>query len=574
MRTHNDADTEARNDHPHQDAEGHGIDDVGGNTVMDYMQQWRARTPHQVWLRDRKDGAFTDWSWQQAWEEFQPIAAWLEQDFADSGTSIAILSKNRAHWTLADMAILASGHVSIPLFTTLVPDTVEYVLEFTQSKLLVLGEASNWDAIKPRLPKGMRVLVLPGVNADTDGLDVVHWADILARYKNQQARHQCTPDELFTIPFTSGTTGLPKGVMQTHQSMLIPIERACSLFNTRENPRFLSYLPLAHIAERAVVWIHSLICGGTITFNEDLSTLVRDMAETKPSYFFGAPRVWELLRQGVIAKFGSQESLDQALASDRDATQRKVQQALGLADTDYLLSAAAPTPSSLIDWYEKLGIVVCEGYGQTEANALIGNRPDARRIGSIGQAVEGVDVRISEDGELMCRAEGLSPGYYKQPDKTAETFVDGWVKTGDKARVDDDGYYYITGRVKDYFKTLHGKYVAPPPIEDAFAEHADVEQLCLLGRGYAKTAMVCVLSPAAHEKPASAVVASLRAQAEKLNAQVEKHARSVEMKLKAQACGGLVLLFAVHCVARRISSVKIRIAERLHKPPEWQPGAR
>lgn len=493
-----------------------------GFTVMDFAERWRGECPDKIWLRDRKGDQFTDWSWQAAWEEFQPVAAWLESQYGDKGSCIGILSRNRAHWTLADMAILASGNVSIPLFTTQNAETTEYIIQFADVKLLIVGEAENWDRIKEILPVGIELLALPGVDL---GDTAFQWQDIVVEHAGAVVRHRCRHDELFTIPFTSGTTGLPKGVMQTHDSMIIPMQRGSRFFKMRENPRFLSYLPLSHIAERQLVWIQSLINCGEVTFNEALPLLVRDMADVKPTYFFGAPRVWEQIRQGVLAKFGSQEALDKSLVEDRQGTQALVQAALGFTDYDYLLTAAAPTPASLIHWYDSLGITLLEGYGQTEAMTLIVNTPEQRRIGSVGVAVAGVDVKIAEDGELLCRADGLSPGYYKQPEKTAETFVDGWVRTGDKARVDDDGFYYITGRVKDYFKTLQGKFVSPLPLEDAMAASPLVEQQCLLGRGYSKTVMVCVLTERAREIDRNEVEAALLEQVRQVNAEVEKHAR-------------------------------------------------
>ncbi len=496
------------------------------STIMDYMHRWLQETPDRVWLRDRKGDDFTEWTWQSAYDEFEAVAAWLEEEYGDTGTNIGLLSKNCAHWMLADMAILASGNVSIPLFTTQNAEISEYILNFAEVKLLVLGRAENWQSIQAVLPADTRVLLLPGADPEAGaGTNALRWEDIAARYRGQRAQHQCRPDEIFTIPFTSGTTGMPKGVMQSHDSMTIPVERAKEAFGIRPNPRLLSYLPLSHIAERQIIWVQSLFSCGTVTFNEDLSTLIRDMADTAPNMFFGAPRVWEMIHQGVIAKLGSQDVLDKMLADDREGTQNLIRAGLGLNDYDFLLTAAAPIPASLIRWYDSLGITLCEGFGQTEAMGLVVNTPDDRRIGSIGRPVAGVEVKLSEEGELLCKAAALSPGYYKQGDKTAETFVDGWVKTGDKARIDDDGYIYITGRVKDYFKTLQGKFVAPPPIEDAFAASADVEQLCLLGRGYSKTVMVCVLSPAAKSTPKASIETSLLTQAETVNKTLDKHAR-------------------------------------------------
>lgn len=492
------------------------------NTVFDYLDRWVQECPERTWLRDRKGDDFSEWSWRTARDELQAVAAWLEAEYGAGGSRFALLSRNRAHWMLADMAIIGSGNVTVPIFTTQSTDTTSYILDFADVQVLFLGESENWDRVGPSLPDHVQLVALPGVEPARTHL---RWEEIASKNQGRQARHPCRPDELLSLVFTSGTTGVPKGVMQTHDSMLIPMERARRAFCMREHPRFLSYLPLSHVAERQLVWIQSLIHCGEVTFNESLPTLVRDMAETRPNYFFGAPRVWEQLQQVILAQFGSQEALDRALADDAEDVVDKVRAMLGFQDADYLLTAAAPTPAALIHWYDRLGITLSEGYGQTEAMALIVSSPGERRIGSIGRPLEGVEVKIAESDELLCRADGLSPGYYEMPEKTAETFVDGWVHTGDKARVDEDGFYYLTGRVKDYFKTIQGKFVAPVPIESEFAKTQWVEQQCLLGRGYSKTVMVCVLSGIAQQQDRATVEKELRAQAEELNGTVEKHVR-------------------------------------------------
>jgi long-chain acyl-CoA synthetase len=492
------------------------------NTVLDHLDRWVQECPGHVWLRDRQGDAFRDWSWKQARDELQAVAAWLESEYGDRGSRFAILSRNRAHWMLADMAIIASGNVTVPIFTTQSTDTSRYILDFAEVEVLFLGESENWDRVGPSVGDHVRVVALPGVEP---GRAHLKWEDIVRDDQGREAQHRCAPEELLSIVFTSGTTGAPKGVMQTHDSMLIPMQRGARAFTMHHRPRFLSYLPLSHLAERQLVWIQSLIHCGEVTFNESLPNLVRDMSEVRPTLFFGAPRVWEQLQQVVLGRFGSQDALDRALAEDAEAVIAEVRAMLGFQNPDYLLTAAAPTPAPLIHWFERVGISLMEGYGQTEAMALIVNSSDERRVGSIGRPVEGVEAKISEEGELLCKADGLSPGYYRMPEKTAETFVDGWVHTGDKVRVDEDGFYYITGRIKDYFKTIQGKFVAPVPIEGAFAKSQWVEQQCLLGRGYSKTVMVCVLSDLAQDQEGAIVERDLRAQVEEVNATVEKHAR-------------------------------------------------
>ncbi|MDJ0848410.1 MAG: AMP-binding protein [Myxococcota bacterium] len=501
---------------------GSTVEHATCHTVTAYLDRWVEECPERTWLKDRHGDEFATWSWRAARDELQAVAAWLESEYGDGGRRFAILSRNRAHWMLADMAIIASGNVTVPIFTTQSVETTGYILDFADVDVLFLGESENWGKIRSILPNRLQLVALPGVDP---GEEHLRWEDLHRENQGRQAAHGCERGELLSLVFTSGTTGVPKGVMQTHDSMLIPMERGRRAFNMRHHPRFLSYLPLSHLAERQLVWIQSLIHCGEVTFNESLPHLVRDMADTKPTFFFGAPRVWEQLQQGILAQFGSQEALERALEEDGPGVGERVRALLGFQDPDYLLTAAAPTPAALIHWYERLGIEITEGYGQTEAMALIANSPQDRRVGSIGKPVEGVDVKIAESDELLCRAEGLSPGYYNMPEKTAETFVDGWVHTGDKARVDEDGYYYITGRVKDYFKTIQGKFVAPVPIESEFAKNQWVEQQCLLGRGYSKTVMVCVLSGLAREQDRGRVEEDLLAQVGEVNRAVEKHAR-------------------------------------------------
>lgn len=491
------------------------------DTIPEHLAVRARETPDRLWLKDRSGDTFTTWSWAQAQQEVNAAAAWFERRYGKEKSVFGVLSRNRAHWMLADMAITASGNVSAPLFTTLLADTAEYILTFTDASVLIVGEAGNWEDVKAVLPDDIDVIALPGVDP---GMPHTRWEDIIAEGAGQQPSHQCNADDLQTLVFTSGTTGVPKGVMQTHASMLIPMQRCIDEVQISEYPRFLSYLPLAHVAERQLIWIQSLIYGGEVTFNEDLTTLLRDMAETKPHYLFGVPRVWEQLQQGVLAKFGGQAAFDEALQNDREAVQRNVTEALGLQHAEYLLTAAAPTPAALMDWYQSIGITLMEGYGQSEAMGLIANSHKARKIGSIGVALDGVEARISDEGELCVRSKGLAAGYYKNPEKTAETFVDGWVHTGDKATVDEDGFYYLTGRVKDQFKTMHGKFVSPPPMESAFSECEVVEQLCLLGRGYSKTVMVVVLTALAQSLDNETVEQQVRDAAAAVNDSVEHHA--------------------------------------------------
>ncbi|WP_435212222.1 AMP-binding protein [Luminiphilus sp. nBUS_16] len=490
-------------------------------TLIGQLAHWAEECPDRVWLRDLNEAGETSYSWSEAQDQVHAVAAALEKRLG-SGHSMALLSKNRAHWVLADLAVIASGNVSVPLFTTHTAATAQYILEFTDTKVLFLGETTNWDAVKEVMPEGGLVITLPGVSCDEAH---VTWDTLLQEGQGQRPSHQSEASDLISLVFTSGTTGMPKGVIQTHESNLIPVRRGTEAFASREGSRFFSYLPLSHIAERQIVEYGSMVACGEIWFNESLDTLLRDLPACKPNIFFGPPRVWEQLQQAVLGKVGGQEALDQLLEQDAEGMGALVLGGLGLTEVDYCLTAAAPTPPALIHWWDKLGLPLCEGFGQTEAMSLIVTKVDDRRIGSIGKPISGVEVKISDIGELLIRAEGCTPGYYQQPEKTAELWQNGWLHTGDKAYIDDDGFIFITGRVKDYFKTIQGKFVAPPPIEGLFADNVHAEQQCLLGRGFSKTVMVTVLSDAAGGVDRGVVEASVLDTITSINSEIEKHAR-------------------------------------------------
>ncbi|MDA8826491.1 AMP-binding protein [Luminiphilus sp.] len=490
-------------------------------TLTEQLAQWAQECPERVWLRDLSEAGETTYSWSEAQDQVLAAAAALEKKLG-SGQSMALLSKNRAHWVLADLAIIASGNISVPLFTTHTATTAEYILGFTETKVLFLGETSNWDAVKTVLPKDVLIITLPGVSCD---IDHITWDSLIKAGLGDHPAHKASASDLISLVFTSGTTGMPKGVIQTHESNLIPVRRGTEAFASREDSRFFSYLPLSHIAERQIVEYGSMVACGEIWFNESIETLLRDLPACKPNIFFGPPRVWEQLQQAVLGKVGGQEALDTLLEQDAEGISTMVLGGLGLTELDYCLTAAAPTPPALIHWWEKLGLKLCEGFGQTEAMSLIVTKVDDRRIGSIGKPISGVEVKISDIGELLIRAEGCTPGYYQQPEKTAELWQNGWLHTGDKAYVDDDGFIFITGRVKDYFKTIQGKFVAPPPIEGMFANNSHAEQQCLLGRGFSKTVMVTVLSEAAKGLDRQVVEASVLDTIASINTEVEKHAR-------------------------------------------------
>lgn len=491
------------------------------DTLPAFLDHWADQRGDKIWLRDLREEGSDDYSWAEARDQVNAVSAVLESRFG-AGNNMIILSRNRPHWFLADLAIVRSGNVTVSMFTTLPQATAQYIAEFTEPAVIFVGESPNWESVRQVLPDNITVVTLPGVTIEGAHFS---WEQLLEEGAGNKPAYECQPDDLMSLVFTSGTTGMPKGVMQTHASNIIPIGRFISEFGLRDEPRYFSYLPLSHIAERQIVEYSSLFCCGEVNFNESPQTLLRDMQRTRPHMFFGPPRVWEQFQQVVVGQFGGQDALDAAIAKDAASIGKLVLDTMGLGEVEYCLTAAAPTPPSLIYWWESMGLLLMEGFGQTEAMGLIVSGPNSRRVGSIGKAIGEVECKLTEENELAVRASGCTPGYYKEPEKTAELIRDGWLHTGDKARVDEDGFIYITGRVKDYFKTIQGKFVAPPPIEGAFADNSYAEQQCLLGRGFSKTVMVTVLAAHAQQKDRDLVEASLRETVAEINATVEKHAR-------------------------------------------------
>jgi long-subunit acyl-CoA synthetase (AMP-forming) len=304
------------------------------------------------------------------------------------------------------------------------------------------------------------------------------------------------------------------------------------LFGVGENDRVLSYLPLCHVAERMFVELASIYAGQTIFFAESLETFLEDLKRARPTVMFGVPRIWTKFQMGVYSKMPA-EKLDFLLKLPiiGRIVGKKVLVGLGLDAVRYTLSGAAPIPEALLNWYKRLGLDVLEVYGMTE-NCGYSHvcRPGKFKQGWIGQNSPGVEVRIAEDGEVQVRSGATMQGYYKDPEKTAETITaDGFLRTGDKGEQDAEGNLRLTGRIKEIFKTSKGKYVAPAPIENRLGEHSRIEQVCVVGDGMAQPMALCVLSDAGRSEALNdargELENSLKKLLEEVNQRLDKHER-------------------------------------------------
>ncbi|MFZ3152508.1 AMP-binding protein [Pseudomonas sp.] len=496
---------------------------------LEVFYEREARHPNKRYMvQPLPGGQLQELSWADVGEQARRAANWLRSRELPQGSRIAIISKNCAHWIVSDLAIWMAGHVSVPLYPNLTAESVGQVLAHSEAALVFVGKLDDWPAMAPGVPPDVPTIGLP---LRPQGEFSFTWDDLQACTPIQD-NPKAAAEQLATIIYTSGTTGTPKGVMQHFSNLGFAASHATELFGVGENDRVLSYLPLCHVAERMFVELASIYAGQTIFFAESLETFLEDLKRARPTVMFGVPRIWTKFQMGVYSKMPA-EKLDFLLKLPiiGRIVGKKVLVGLGLDAVRYALSGAAPVPEALLTWYKRLGLDVLEVYGMTE-NCGYSHvcRPGKFKQGWIGQNSPGVEVRIAEDGEVQVRSGATMQGYYKDPEKTAETITpDGFLRTGDKGEQDAEGNLRLTGRIKEIFKTSKGKYVAPAPIENRLGEHSRIEQVCVVGDGMAQPMALCVLSDVGRSEAANSgrgeLESSLKNLLEQVNQSLDKHER-------------------------------------------------
>ena len=473
--------------------------------ALQRLYHWERTSPDRTAFTQPMGGnLLKEFSWKDVVDESRRMATFLRQQGFEPGARIAILSKNCAWWLMSDFAIWMAGYVSVPLYPTLAAGTIAQILEHSEARLLFVGKLDDWAAMRPGVPAGM-----PQVSYALSPDDVrervdMRWDDIVARTLPIAGSPVREADDLATIVYTSGTTGMPKGVMQTFGAFAWAIDSGLKRIKVGSDTRMLSYLPLAHVAERALVEHGQLATGMHVFFAESLDTFARDLQRARPTVFFSVPRLWVKFQQGIHAHMPPQrlERLLKIPLAGR-LVRRKILKALGLDQCQFAAGGAAPMPPDLLRWYTSLGLNIIEVYGMTE-NCGISHATlaDMKRPGTVGLPYDGVESRIdAQTGEIQVRHGALMLGYYKEPELTAAAFTaDGWLHTGDKGSLEPDGCLRITGRVKDLFKTSKGKYVAPAPIEDRLVANPAVEACCVVGANYPQPFAMLMLNADAAAK--------------------------------------------------------------------------
>lgn len=525
--------------------------------------KWEKETPDKLLFHQPLPGRVVTYTYGQAGQEIRKITSALKAMDLPPRTRIALISKNCAHWMMADLAILMAGHISVPLYPTLSANAIRQILEHSESKVVFVGKLDDYATQRDGIPANIQKISFPYYGIEEGLL----WNDLLEKHKPVETNYLFDRNELATIKYTSGTTGVPKGVMLSMSAVDHALSYAFPVLKTSPNDRFFSYLPLSHIAERMLVEFGTIYNGATVYFSESLDKFAENLAHAQPTVFLAVPRIWARFKEKILEKM-PQKKLDTLMSIPivGGIVRRAIIKKLGLAKCNWTVSGAAPMPLDLLEWYQKLGITVREIYGMTENLAWATSNVEAIKFGTIGRPWKNLEFRLGEGDEIQTKCPAVMLGYYKSPELTNEMFTnDGFLKSGDIGQIDAEGFVSITGRIKDNFKTDKGKYVAPMPIELKLSANTDIEQVCVVGMGVPQPIALVVLSAAGKAKNKEEITASLSNTLEAVNQELE-----VYEKLNAA-----VILNGDWTIENGLMTPSLKVkrneVEKIHLPkyPHW-----
>ncbi len=524
---------------------------------------WEKNTPGKLLFHQPLPGSVITFTYSQAGEEIRKIANALASLKLPARSRVAILSKNCAHWMMADFAIWMAGHISVPIYPTLSAHSIKQILDHSESKVIFVGKlddyASQRDAISDQIQK---------ISFDQYGIaEGLTWSSLIKENGPIQSPATWDRYEMATIKYTSGTTGLPKGVMISMHAVDNALGHAFPIMKTGTEDRFFSYLPLSHIAERMLVEFGAIYNGATIYFSESLDKFAANLAHAQPTVFLAVPRIWARFREKILEKI-PQKRLTTLLSIPiiSSLIRRTIKKNLGLLKCNWAVTGASPISVELLEWYQNLGITIKEVYGMTENLAWATSNIEGVRFGTIGKPWKNVQLRLTDQGEIQTKSDSTMIGYYKSPDLTKESFTDdGFLKSGDIGVVDSDGFITITGRIKDQFKTDKGKYIAPLPIELKLGSNPDIEQVCVVGMGVPQPMALVVLSAAGKSKTKEALTKSLTATLDDTNKELENYER----------LNAMVIMSGDWTIENGLLTPSLKVkrneVEKIHLPkyPQW-----
>jgi long-chain acyl-CoA synthetase len=488
--------------------------EVDTATLPARLLELAAQQPKEIALRHKHWGRWQETTWAGYAERVAQVAAGLRELGVETGSRVAIHAENRPEWIIADLAVQGLGAVSVGIYPTSPSAEVEYLLAHAQVEVLITEDEEQLDkvlAVRERLPALKHIVVIDprGVRSDDIVLFDSFEDGSLDDYAEAVAR--LDPSAPAILVYTSGTTGPPKGALISHANLVASGSTYVATLGMGQNDEVLSYLPLCHIAERLISVIDAIWAGSTVNFGEGGEAFPQDLRDVQPTIFLGVPRVWEKMMAGVEIRMADASWLKRTvyklclkqgkrIAPRRMANKttigdklmlglcelvmfRPLRLKLGMSRVRVPLSGAAPIAPQVLEYLWAIGIAVREGYGQTENTAICTVTPVGDiRLGTVGRALPGVEVRIADDGEILTRSAGIFLGYLNDPDATAAIIdADGWLHTGDVGEIDKDGFLKITDRKKDIIITAGGKNVSPSEIENLLKVSPYVREAVVIG---------------------------------------------------------------------------------------------
>lgn len=486
-----------------------------------YLTEEYSKETSSYILKQKVDGKYVGITYDHLREETELLANGLAYLGIKNDDKVSIISENRPEWVYSDFAILGLGGIDVPLYPSLTADSVEFILNNSESKGVILSNKFQLNKllkVRDRCKTLKFIIILNEKDYDPNVKDLHTFKDVQEfgrkfRMDNpghfSESMQLAKPGDICTIIYTSGTTGEPKGVVLTHQNILSNVQSALESFPIDKDDLFLSFLPLCHIFERMGGYYTAFACGGTICYAESIETVAQNLIEVKPTIMTTVPRLFERIYSKIMKNVESQPEKKQkiffwAVEVGREYAKTKKTKSIPLSlsikhkiadklvfkklrektggNLRFFISGGAALPRELGEFFEAVGILIIEGYGLTESSPVISaNRLDAYKFGTVGKAMPGVQIKIAEDGEILAKGPNIMQGYYKNKKETEATIKDGWLYTGDIGVFDQDGFLIITDRKKHLFKTSAGKYIAPTPIENIFLASKYIDQFVLIG---------------------------------------------------------------------------------------------
>jgi long-chain acyl-CoA synthetase len=472
-------------------------------------------------LKHKVNNEYTGISYSQFKDQTDLFAFGLASLGIQRSDKVAIISENRPEWVYADMATLALGALDVPLYPSLTSASVEFILNNSESKCIVVSNKFQLNKIL-KVRKSCKhlksIIIMNEKDFDPSVKDLHSFKQVQemgAGYKNEnpnlliESMELVKENDICTIIYTSGTTGEPKGVILTHKNIMSNVTSALETYPITKDDVFLSFLPLCHIFERMGGYYTAFASGATICYAESIEKVASNLIETKPTLMTSVPRLYERIYSKVMKNVESQPVKKQkiffwALETGRQYAKAKKEKSIPFAlslkykladklvckklqektggNLRFFISGGAPLSRELGEFFEAIGILILEGYGLTESSPVItGNRLDDYKFGTVGKPLPGIEVKIAPDGEILAKGPNIMQGYYKNKKETEATLKDGWLYTGDIGVFDAEGFLMITDRKKDLFKTTTGKYIAPSHIENTFLASKYIDQFVLIG---------------------------------------------------------------------------------------------